>query len=81
MARLRSNLPRDKRGTTFVVSLRAADGIDPTFAIRRLLRYALRSCGLRCTRITRDPLELKAPGERGITDAGSAHARLDSDGL
>jgi hypothetical protein len=41
---------------TFVLTLRTLPGVEPTRAIRRLLKFAARSCGLRCTHIQCDPL-------------------------
>jgi hypothetical protein len=38
----------------FTIVLEPARGTDGVRALRRLLRYALRACGLRCVRITRD---------------------------
>jgi hypothetical protein len=41
------------------LTLRPLPGIDPTRALRRLLRYAFRSCGLRCTSIRCDAQPLQ----------------------
>jgi hypothetical protein len=62
------------------LTLQPLPGAGATLAVRRLLRYALRSCGLKCVAIRCDPLVLEAPGERGIANSGSAHEPLDSDG-
>jgi hypothetical protein len=36
------------------LTLRPQPGVNPTLALRRLRRYALRSCGLRCVAIRSD---------------------------
>jgi hypothetical protein len=44
-----SRSSRRVQATTFVVTLQAAPGHgDPIHAMRRLLKFALRQCGLRC---------------------------------
>jgi hypothetical protein len=59
----------------YTVILRPARGVDSTIALRRLLKYALRACGLTCVGITAsDPLGFEAAKGRDVADAGS-HAR------
>ena len=41
-----------RNGTVFIITLRPLPGVDGLRGLRRLLRYALRACGLRCTNIT-----------------------------
>jgi hypothetical protein len=40
---------------TYVVRLRAEPGRDPVHALRRLLKYALRACGLRAVEVREVP--------------------------
>jgi hypothetical protein len=39
----------DEDRPTFLVSLQPKPGVDPVRALRRLLKYASRALGLRCT--------------------------------
>ena len=43
------------RARTFVLRLRAEPHIDAVRALRRLLKYALRVCGLRCVSVEEAP--------------------------
>jgi hypothetical protein len=52
-------------------TVRPLPGVDATLALRRLLKFAARSCGLRCTSI-RDPAVLD-DGPQGLTDEIVAH--------
>jgi len=40
---------------TFLLRLRAQKNIDPIKALRRLLKYAMRTCGLRATSVEEAP--------------------------
>jgi hypothetical protein len=63
-----------------VITLRASPGVDPTRALRRLLKFAARSCGLTCVGVTADdPLVLDAPGEQDVAYVAS-HAPKSSNG-
>ena len=42
---------RQDQVPTFVVHLRAASGRDPIHSLRRLLKYALRQCGMRAVEV------------------------------
>ena len=61
------------------ITLRALPGVDADRALRQLLRYALRACGLRCTRIVADPLQLEPAPERDVTDKVAEAVRHSND--
>jgi hypothetical protein len=62
------------------LTLQAAPDVDATIAVRRLLRYALRSCGLKCVAIRGDALELKPPGQQDVARI-MAHETIHGDEL
>jgi hypothetical protein len=45
----------EAKQATFVLRLRAEPGRNPIHSLRRLLKYALRTCGLRAVEVREDP--------------------------
>jgi len=54
--------------------LRPERGVNPILAFRRLLKYAARSCGLRCMAVRSDPALLEQPLQ-GDVACTRRHAR------
>jgi hypothetical protein len=63
----------DAERPAFTIVLRPEPGVDGTRALRRLLRYALRVCGLRCVRITCEQALLEKPAQGRVADEIVAH--------
>jgi hypothetical protein len=56
------------RTNAFLITLRPLPGVDATIALRRLLKYAGRCCGLQCIAIRSDALEIEPPAQGDIAD-------------
>ena len=51
-----------------ILTLRAQPGVDMINALRRLLKYAERCCGLRCLAIHSDALEIEPPAQGDVAE-------------
>jgi len=60
------------------LTLRPEPGVDPTRALRRLLKFAARSCGLRCTRISCDTLPVEPAWSCGLQSSQVMHRKVVS---